>query len=362
MTSREVWLGKLEKWFTARAGWMPYVAYNMLFWVAFWMFCYWTFPYDRVATYLVDRVAQSGRGYSLEIGGLHPYWLSGVELTNVVLHKDSPDVPAAARSGASGEKPVDTAFRVPEARVRMGLFSLLFGGKTLNFDFELDGGDIDGSLSDDGDQKEIKASIQGVDLAKLGLFDTLLSLPVRGTLNGEIDLTLARDPKQTSGKVELNLAQLTVGDGKAKVKVGGMGGLTLDPLEAGTLKLEMDVKEGVGSVKRISTDGKDLLLKGSGEMRFAEPLINTRVSLLVNVRFTDNYRNKSPRTQAMFSLLDNSGSPQLLAAKMPDGALQYRVAGTLALLRPVPEGAGAGAAAPRPTALPRAPAPSDDEE
>jgi hypothetical protein len=81
------------------------------------------------------------------------------------------------------------------------------------------------------------------------------------------------------------------------------------------------------------------------------------------VRFTDNYRNKSPRTQAMFSLLDNSGSPQLAAAKMPDGALQYRVAGTLALLRPVPEGASAGgAAAPRPAPMPRAPAPSDDEE
>ncbi len=358
MISREALLGKLEKWFSARASWLPIVAYNALFWVAFWMFCYWTFPYDRVATYLVDRVAQSGRGYSLQIGALHPYWLSGVELSDVVLRKDSSE---AAPAASAKDKPVESAFRIPEARARMGIFSLLFGSKSVNFDLELDQGGIEGSFTDDGDQKEIKASFQDVDLAKLGLFDTLLSLPVQGTLSGEVDLTLNRDPKQTAGTVELNLAKLTVGDGKAKVKVGGMGGLTLDPLEAGTLRLELDVKEGVGNVKRISTDGKDLVLKGSGEMRFAEPIMSTRVSLLVNVRFTDNYRNKSPRTQAMFSLLDNSSAPQLLAAKMPDGALQYRVAGTLGMLRPVPEGKGGGPA-PRPAAMPRAPTPSDDEE
>jgi type II secretion system protein N len=359
-SSREALLAKLEKWFSARAGWLPYVAYNTLFWLAFWLFCYWTFPYDRVATYLVDRVAQSGRGYSLEIGELHPYWLSGVELTNVVLRKEASE-PLPVASTDKKEKAQETAFRIPEARARVGIFSLLFGGKSLNFDFALDGGEIDGTFQDDADQKYVKASIKDVDLAKLGLFDTLLSLPVQGTLRGDVELTLHRDPKQTSGTLDINLDKLTVGDGKAKVKLGGMGGLTLDPLEAGTLKLEMDVKEGVGTIKRISTDGKDLVLKGSGEMRFAEPIMNTRVSVLLNIRFTNNYRNKSPRTQAMFSLLDNSGSPQLLAAKTPDGALQYRLAGTLGLLRPVPEG-GSATAAPRPVPMPRAPAPSDDEE
>jgi hypothetical protein len=140
-----------------------------------------------------------------------------------------------------------------------------------------------------------------------------------------------------------------------------MGGLTLDPLEAGTLKLELDVKQGVGTIKRMSTDGKDLVMKGSGDIRFAEPVMSTRVSVLLNVRFTDNYRNKSPRTQAMFSLLDNASSPQVMAAKTPDGALQYRLAGTLGLLRPVPEG-GSATGAPRPAPMPRAPVPSDDEE
>lgn len=358
MISREALLAKLEKWSSARASWLPIVAYNALFWVAFWMFCYWTFPYDRVATYLVDRVAQSGRGYSLQIGELHPYWLSGVELSDVVLRKDSTEPTPA--TGAK-DTPADSAFRIPEARARLGILSLLFGNKSLNFDLELDQGEIEGSLLDEGDQKEIKASLRDVDLAKLGLFDTLLSLPVQGTLSGDVDLTVNRDPKLTEGKVELNLSKLVVGDGKAKVKVGGMGGLTLDPLEAGTLKLELDVKGGVGNVKRISTDGKDLVLKGSGEMRFAEPIMSTRVSLLVNVRFTDNYRNKSPRTQAMFSLLDNSSAPQLLAAKMPDGALQYRVAGTLGMLRPVPEGKS-GSPAPRPATMPRLPMASEEEE
>ncbi|HEX6245814.1 MAG TPA: type II secretion system protein GspN, partial [Polyangiales bacterium] len=303
-----------------RSSWLPFVAYNSLFWFAFWIFCYFTFPYERVAEQLVDRVAASGKGYSLEIGSLSPYWLSGVELTNVVLRKESLE-PAPPPVPGDKTPPPDRSLRVKEVHARVGLVGLLFGSKKLNFDAELESGDIEGSALIDGDAQSVSAKLDKVDLGKLGIIEAMLQIPMQGTLSGDIDLALAQDPKLSQGSVKLTLDKLVVGDGKAKVKVGGLGGLTLDPIEAGDLTLDMDLKDGVGVLNKLSADGKDLKLKGNGDVRLGTPLGTSRLSVLVNVKFTDAYRNKSPRTQAMFGLLDSSGAPQIAAAKTADGAL-----------------------------------------
>lgn len=351
---------KPEKLFKERGRWFSILAYNTLFWVAFWAFCYFSFPYDRLAHHLSDRVAKAGKGYTLEIGSLEPYWLSGVELTDVVLRKTEEATPA--RLPGDEKPPAPRGFRVPEARARLSLLPLLFGTKKVQFDMALDDGEIEGSYAADDESQEISVHFDEVDLQKLGLFESMLGVPAFGKLDGDIDLTLHRDAKQTQGEIKLAFEKLVIGDGKAKVKIGGMGGLTLDPVEAGNLDLEIDVKDGLGKVKRLSSNGKDLVLRGSGDVRFAQPLMATRLSILLNVKVTDAYRNKSPRTQAMFSLLDNSSAPQIRAAKLPDGALQYRLTGALTALRPVPEGAGRGSAprVPRPS-MP-APGPEDDDE
>jgi type II secretion system protein N len=205
----------------------------------------------------------------------------------------------------------------------------------------------------------VSASFDKVDLGKLGILESMLQVPMQGTLSGDVELSLAQDPKLSQGSVKLKVDKLVVGDGKAKVKVGGLGGLTLDPIEAGDLTLDIDLKDGVGLLNKLAADGKDLKLKGNGDVRLGTPLGTSRLSILVNVKFTDAYRNKSPRTQAMFGLLDSSGAPQIAAAKTADGALQYRLSGTLASPRPLPEGAG-GARAPR--TAPRPPPPPSDEE
>ena len=342
-----------------REKWLPIAGYTSLFFAAFFLFCYWTFPYERVAAYLVDQVAKSGRGYTLEIGGLSPYWLSGVELSNVTLRKAETELTAAAPMGK--DKPATpSGIKIRDVRARLGIFALLFGKKSVNFDADFDEGEIEGTVSDDGETKHVQATLEKVDLAKLGALESLLSLPVKGSLNGDIDLTLGKDPKNTVGAVNLTLRGLTVGDGKAKLKVGSMGGLTVDPIEAGNVQIELDVKDGLGTMKRMSADGKDLELKGSGDVRFAEPVGRSRVSVLLAVKFTDSYRNKSSRTKAMFSLLD-SGMPEVNAAKTPEGALQFRLVGTLSSIRALPQGSATlgGAAAGR--APPAAPLSTDDE-
>jgi type II secretion system protein N len=328
--------------------------YNTFFWVCFWMFAYWTFPYDRVAAYLTDKVAQSGLGYTMEVGELSPYWITGVELEDVKLKRQgAEEVVAPPEPGKPAE---DNSFHIKEARARVGIFALLFGNTSLSFDAVLDQGEIEGTYDESGEEKHLDAELSAVDVGKLGLLDSVISLPIKGTVGGDFDLTLGKDPTKSTGTAKLRIEGLTMGDGKAKLKVGSMGGLTIDPVEAGTVTIELDVKEGVGTVKKMSNDGKDIELEGSGEVRLSDPLSRSRVDVLLRLKITDTYRNKTPRAKTLMSLLDGVSVSQVRAAKTSDGSFQYRLAGTLAGLRAIPSGRardGVSGGAGRPARPPR---------
>jgi type II secretion system protein N len=339
--------------------------YASFFWGCFWLFAYWTFPYDRVATYITDMVDNGSSGYTIDIGELSPYWLTGVELEDVKLRKKGgTDVAMAGDASAK-----DDGFQIKEARARVGILPLLIGNRSVSFDAVLAQGAIDGEFEDAGDQKHVAAELSKVDFGKLGILDAVLPLPVKGEVGGEFDLTIGTEAKDTAGAAKLQIRGLTIGDGKAKLKVGGMGGLTIDPIEAGTVTLELDVKEGVGTVKKLSCDGKDIELEGVGEVRFGNPIERSRLDILLSIKFTDAYKNKSSRTTAMFALLDGSSVPQVRSARTPDGALQYRLSGSLTSVRATPSGRtnmatkrNAGGAAPRPARPDRPPSADDDED
>ncbi|MFT3921139.1 MAG: type II secretion system protein GspN [Myxococcales bacterium] len=337
--------------------------YNTFFWVWFWLFCYWTFPYDRVAAFISDKVSQSGAGYNLEIGELSPHWLTGVTLNDVVVRKQKdPALVAAPVAPAEKGKPVDDgSVKVKEAHARFGLFSLLFGGKSLTFDADLEQGAVEGAYEEDGEQRHIDATLSAIDIGKLGLLESVVALPAKGMLQGDFDVTLGKDPTKSNGTVKLVIKGLTLGDGVAKLKVGSLGGLTIDPVNAGDVTIDLDVKNGVGQVRKLNANGDDVVLDGNGDVRFADPIGRSRIDILLQVRFTEAYKIKTPRTKAMFSLLDANNSSQIRAAKTPDGGLAWRLSGMVSSVRAIP----AGRSNARPKAAPAAPAPtpgSDDDE
>jgi type II secretion system protein N len=340
-----------------RQKWLLFAGYNAFFWVCFWLFAYWTFPYQRLAAFITDKVNESGSGYTLEIGGLSPYWLTGVELEQVQVRKTA----AEALAAAEGDKPKPPqAIQIESVQARLGLFRLLLGTRSVNFGAELGSGSIDGTYREDGEDKKVVATLEDVDLAKLALLESLVSLPMKGTLKGEFDLTLGKVPTNTQGTVRLGIDKLVIGDGKAKLKLGAMGGLTIDPIDAGAVIIDLDVKDGVGVVRKLAAAGSDLKLGGSGDVRFAQPLARSRLNVMLKLNLTDAYKNKSGRTKAMFALLEGGGAPQLVAAKTNDGGFQFRLSGPFTSVRALPAGqaqlpAGGAAAAP-------APAEGDDEE
>jgi type II secretion system protein N len=112
-------------------------------------------------------------------------------------------------------------------------------------------------------------------------------------------------------------------------------GLTLDELEAGKLKLGIDVHDGVATLSRLSADGRDLKLSGKGTVRLAEPWKRSRPDLDLDLTFSDAYKNKSERTKAMFEILGMQ--PDWQRATTPDGTMHLHVGGTFLAVRASPK-------------------------
>lgn len=309
------WMKRVAKW----------VGYPLFFLVTFVLFAYWTFPWDRVRDYLVQEVENPMRGgrrvpsgYELEIVDLSPDWVTGVDLTGVRLVKlpTEPD-----------ERPVDVTFETVHARV--GLLAAIVGDLDVDFEAVVAGGDIEGHFEQSGESLAFDVDLQNVNLRRISILRSYLPLPMQAKLSGHVDLALGEQPSEAAGSIDLRLEGLKIGDGQAKLAIEGLGdGVTVDEIDAGDVTIEAVVENGVLNLRRFQGRGADLELGGSGELRLMRPFELSRADVLLRARFTDAYKEKSDRTRALFSLVDLQ--PRLRSFKTSDGALQLRIAGTLA--------------------------------
>ncbi len=297
--------------------------YVLLFPAAFLLFAYWSFPYDRLRDYIVQEAewesspggTRRPSGVELEIVELEPSWLTGVNATGIRLTK----LP---------ERPDDEPAQIliDEASARISLLGLIFGNTDVSFDLGLGGGTVEGEYEDDGGTQHVEVELADVNLLTIGILRTAVGLPIRGTLSGTVDLTLAEEMTDTTGSIDLTIEGIKIGDGRAKLAVGDMReGLTIEQIDAGSLHFQANVEEGVAHLEELHADGPDMELTASGTIRLVKPIAMSRVDLLLRVEFKDAYRDRNDRTRTLFTAMDML--PPLRAARTTDGALQYRVTG-----------------------------------
>ena len=113
-------------------------------------------------------------------------------------------------------------------------------------------------------------------------------------------------------------------------------GVTVEQIDAGNVALVAEVEEGVLSIERLQGRGPDLELDGAGDVRLVQPMERSRVNVLVRLAFSDEFKERSDRTRALFSLLDLQ--PRARATKTDDGAIQLRLAGSFGNLNARPAG------------------------
>ncbi len=150
-------------------------------------------------------------------------------------------------------------------------------------------------------------------------------VPLEGTLDGEIELSMPETVAESTGNVELTIDALHLGDGKTQMDIPGWGGLTLDRASVGNLELVATVDEGVAKIERAKSHGQDLKLDALGRVRLLRPMKRSELNVMVRVKIEDAYKERSAKVATMLEL----GSSGLESATTEDGAIQYAIAGAV---------------------------------
>ncbi|MCB9593224.1 MAG: type II secretion system protein GspN [Sandaracinaceae bacterium] len=287
---------------------------------------YWTFPYDHVRDFIVQE-AERGGAVHLEIGSLEPSWVTGVELENVRVSS----VPEGS------EEP--TVMEIPHAEARVSLLALMGGTTELSYGAELPGnGVVNGTFAQNPETTHIQANLDHVRLAGIGPLASAIGLPIAGTAEGTIDLTIGAEAVNTEGTVEITIDDLSIGDGETPLEIEGLGaGLTLERMQLGRLQFRMESERGNGTIETLHASGEHAELWGTGSIRLATPFERSTVDMLFRIQFSDAYKTSSPRMEGLFALLEVN--PQVRPARTPAGGFQWRVTGSMGgRIRMLPQG------------------------
>lgn len=312
----------MRQWLRKRRKWVYAAGYAVLFFTAFVFFAYLSFPYDRLRRYIVQEVnAPKGprgvsSGYELSIADMGPSWLWGVSMEQVHLRR-------------AELKPDDPAFEIYADKVdaQISLLSMLFGTLSVDVDAEVGQGSAEIEYTQSGQDQSLDAEMD--ELALGALFPKgVMGLPLQGNLNGNIELELPAVAKDTQGQIELTIKKLVLGDGKAELKLKELGmGLAFDRTNAGDLEVRIPIQNGVAHIEQFEAKGPDMEVAGTGDLRLQTPLPRSRIEMMIRFHFTQSYRKAHDWVEGLYSLIELS--PQLRVARASDGALQYKVQGTL---------------------------------
>jgi type II secretion system protein N len=308
------------------------------------LFGYLTFPFGLLKDRVIAEFARKGKpGQRLEIEKLSSYWFSGVELTNVkvVLPPDEPSSagfgfpPAGGDAGGlpGAAPPKETVIAIDEAHARVRLLPLLIGRLRLDFWASTMGGEISGTAPLNASGGDLDVEVSQVEIGKIEPLTQLLGLPLKGVATGKLALSIV-DGKisKSDGSLDLSIADIVVGDGKAKV----MGMVELPAARAGTLTLTAEAKEGLFKVTKLAAPGPDVELIGDGRITAKEQWNDSQADLYLRFKFSDAYRTKSEATK---SLLGDPTSPvpglmelripKMKRAKRADGFYGWHMHGPL---------------------------------
>ena len=264
---------------------------------------------------------ETGGGQELKIDELGPSWLTGVSAKGVRLLGAPPE---------PGKAPSE--LKIDEARGSVSFFGLLFGSTDLGLRVDGFGGTVKGDFDESTKERKINVAIDSVNLAMVSTLTEALGVPVEGTLNGTIKVTMAdQKAAKTTGTVSLDAQDLAIGDGKAKLK----GVLALPRLVVGELTLVGEAKEGLLKISKLSAGGKDVELQGDGRIQLRESLVDSNCDLNVRFKINDAYRSKNDTTKSLFgapgttmpALFDLD--PKVKQSKRSDGFYSWHMHGPL---------------------------------
>lgn len=319
---------------------LVWVGYPLFYVMSFLLFAYLTFPFDqlrdRIIIAFADDQRKTGGDKQLEIDHISSYWLSGVEAEGVRLVS-----PATVKE--DGTKAPPSEIQIEHVAARVAVLPLLIGKVTINFTADLLGGTIEGSTSQDGEDRSFSAELTDLAVGRIDPLVQMLGVPLAGTLGGNLELLIPEGKlSKATGTIDLTIADLAVGDGKTKIR----DTIALPRLVVGELKLTCDISEGRVKVTKLAAGGYDLDFSADGKLTLRDKLAESQADLYLKFRFSDKYKGKDDKTKALFGAPGSNApalfeiDPKIRRSKRPDGFYSWRAWGMLRSLRfdPAPTG------------------------
>jgi type II secretion system protein N len=312
----------MKEWFKK---WAPRLGYPVFYLVCFFIFASLTFPFERLKEKLVfsfNAQQKPGPGQQeLHIDELHSNFITGVKAVGVKLSS----LPSEA-----GKPPVE--LKIESAKARISLLPLIVGNKNVSFHLDAFGGEVDGVFELHGKDRHVEVELSGVDLKQIDPLTATLGLPIEGRINGTVDLTMPEGKaSKGSGTVNLEAADVAIGDGVAKLK-----GVALPKLVVGPLAFVAEAKEGILRVTKFGASGKDVDFSGDGRVQMREMATDSVCDLNVKFKVADAYRSKNDITKSLFGAPGSSqpalfelADPKVKKAKLADGSYAFHMRGQL---------------------------------
>jgi type II secretion system protein N len=293
------------------------------------------FPYSTLKERVVHSFNAQQRAANgqqeLQIDKMSGYWLSGARVSGVRLFMASTE-PA---------QPLQK-IEIDEATIRYGILSSLFGSGDMTFDVHAFNGEASGSFETHGKDEVLEVTLESVEIGQVEPLVAALGVPLQGTLGGSVKLSMP-DGKASKGNgtATLDIKDVAIGDGKAKIK----GALALPPIRVGTIAFTGEAKDGILKITKLVATGKDLDLQGEGRITMRELATESLVEAQVRFKVNDAYRAQSDLTKSLFGAPGSSApplielaDPRVKQSKRSDGFYGWAIRGPLGRPDLVPTG------------------------
>jgi type II secretion system protein N len=353
-------------------GALKYVLYPLFYLLALVGCIYVTFPWDALrhrveAEFAKKQAAKGDRAWRLVITELDGYWLSGVEITGakIIMPPEDPDDEptkglASTRVGATTPKlgplakkddgadgeleakkddkeskkvPRETVVLVESAHARVRILPLLIGRVRVDFHASVFGGEVSGVVPVGGGDLEVE--LANIDLAQIMPLRDVTGIPLKGTANGKLELSAPSGKwSKSTGSLNLAISGMVMGDGKVKFR----DLIALPPANIGTFEISARADSGLLKLEKFDAQGQDVELHGEGTIKLKDGFEASVADLWLRFGFSEEYKQKDDRTQALF--VDDGPFPALISqdkkmkrAKRPDGLWGFHVHGKFSRLR-----------------------------
>ena len=276
------------------------------------VFTYLTLPFEKIKARYV-KLAEDKYGVDI-VGSIEKSWFTGLAIKNLRI----------TPRGKPGEKVQET--EIEEGAIRLSLLPLFLGRLQGTLSLKLAGsGGLQATVTRKGGKLDVDAKVEGLDLKSIPVLKRFMAgKTVEGVISGAVNATVARNPMDSSGKVELTVENVKMSEFQVPIAQLGNQPITVPALALGNLRAELELTEGAALIKTLKFEGPaDVQASIEGYIQLREPMATSELVAYLKFKFADDFMKRNPK----FTILQ--GEASMKSAQRPDGFYGFSLQGAI---------------------------------